>query len=96
MRHWVDTYPHTVTASVLLLDGKIYNWKIGNQNWKDPGKASMRVADMHYVNEGRFTVENKYFEVHNRKEHDEVFDILAKQWFRNWEISEIHYGQKSY
>lgn len=31
MFHWTDKYPHAVTASVLLLDGKIYNWKIGNQ-----------------------------------------------------------------
>lgn len=30
MPHWSDTYPHNVYASVLLLDEKIYNYKIGS------------------------------------------------------------------
>lgn len=96
MFHWTDKYPHTVTASVLLLDGKIYNWKIGNQIWKHPSMVKMRLEDMKYLDEGRFTVENKSFTVQNPDEHEKVFTVLAREWFKNWEISEHFYGEKPY
>lgn len=57
MAHWVDTYPHDVYASVLLLDGEIYNWKIGQRYWKSPWDMTWRfpLPD----NMDKFTVETK-------------------------------------
>lgn len=96
MTDWTDQYPHYVNASVLLLDGEIYNWKIGNQRWENPSMVKMRFSDMHMIKEGRFTVKNKYFLVNNDKEHNDVFNIHARKWFKNWKISKKHIGAKCY
>ncbi|MFA5558662.1 MAG: hypothetical protein WDA59_04275 [Methanofastidiosum sp.] len=34
--HWSDEYPHSVYASVLLLDNKIESWKVVNYPKKHP------------------------------------------------------------
>lgn len=94
--HWSDTYPHEVNASVLLLDGKIYNWKIGNQWWHDPLMVKMRFSDMEYSREERFTVQNKSFTVNNDEEHNEAFATVARDWFKQFEISEHHIGGTPY
>lgn len=93
---WMNEYPYEVNASVLLLDGKIYNWKIGNQHWETPNMVKMRFTDMHLISEGRFSTENKSFTVNNEKEHSEAFEIHAREWFKNWEISDVHIGIKCY
>jgi len=94
MAHWVDTYPHKVYASVLLLDGKIYNYKIGQNYWEHPGEVKMRITDFHKID--RMTVEHTYFEVNNDQEHRDAFAVLAVNWFKNWEIHEDHVGSGCY
>lgn len=96
MTHWSDVYPHEVTASALLLDGEIYNWKIGDQFWSEPGLVKMRLSDCRLIEEGRFTVENQSFTVHNDDEHRYAFEVLARQWFKNWKISDKHIGCACY
>ncbi|HZG16940.1 MAG TPA: hypothetical protein VE710_18270 [Candidatus Bathyarchaeia archaeon] len=94
MAHWVDTYPHKVYASVLLLDGKIYNYKIGEYYWRFPGEVKMRYSDIDKLD--RMTVEHTFFEVNNDIEHNRAFDVLAPEWFKNWEVHENHVGAPAY
>lgn len=94
MAHWVDTYPHKVYASVLLLDGKIYNYKIGEDYWKHPLEVKMRFSDFEKID--RMTVEHTYFEVNNVEEHNAAFKVLAREWFKSWEIHEDHIGARCY
>lgn len=94
MAHWVDTYPHRVYASVLLLDGKIYNYKIGQNHWEHPAEVKMRLSDFNKID--RMTVEYTYFEVNNDEEHNAAFEVLARDWFKNWEIHENYIGSRCY
>ncbi|MED1955115.1 hypothetical protein [Brevibacillus centrosporus] len=94
MAHWVDTYPHKVYASVLLLDGKIYNWKIGQDHWKHPHEVKMRYSDFDKLD--RMYTQYAWFEVNNDEEHNRAFEVLAREWFKQWEIHENHIGAKCY
>jgi len=42
------------------------------------------------------TVESKAWEVNSSKEHSHVFDVLAKEWFKNWEVHPNHEGGPAY
>lgn len=33
MKGWLETYPHKIYASVLILDGKVVDYKIGENYW---------------------------------------------------------------
>jgi len=89
MAHWVNTYPHTVYASVLLKDGKIIDWKIGQRKWThifDMARMFKRPFNQDdYAGE---TVESIGFDVNNSEGHNRVFSDLAREWFKQWEISE--------
>ncbi|MFE4571377.1 hypothetical protein [Paenibacillus chitinolyticus] len=88
--NWLDEYPHEVYASVLLLDGKIYNWKVGNYFWSHPMEAKIRMSDFDKFD--RMEVKHTSFTVNNDFEHNLAFSLNAKQWYRQWEISEEHVG----
>ncbi|MGG3874692.1 hypothetical protein [Brevibacillus laterosporus] len=94
MKDWSDTYPHKVYASVLLLDGKIYSYRIGPSYWESPFEVKMRVSDFPKIK--RMTVEHTSFEVNNDQEHTEAFTVQAVNWFKNWEIHDDHLGSKCY
>lgn len=89
MAHWVETYPHTVYASVLLLDDKIMNWKVGERKWKHNMDMTRRINRPFslddYVGE---MVESIGFEANNSEEHNHAFEVLAPEWFKQWEIDE--------
>lgn len=97
MTHWVDTYPHTIYASVLLRDNKIINWKIGQRKWLDHMDMTRRMklpyTKSDYDGE---TVESKVWEVNDDHEHSQVFEVLAKEWFKNWDIHEKHEGSPAH
>ncbi|MBD1379133.1 hypothetical protein [Metabacillus arenae] len=94
MAHWVDTYPHEVYASVLLLDNKIYNYKIGQHYWEYPFQVKMRYSDFDKLDK----MEAKYtsFTVENDEEHENAFRIHAREWFKQWEIHKENIGSKPY
>lgn len=94
MKHWVDAYPHKVFASVLLLDGKIYGWKIGDRYWDSPYEVRMKINDFDKLD--RMRAEHTYWIVYNSKEHNDVYEIHAKEWFKQWEIHEDLPGFKPY
>ncbi|MGG2091295.1 hypothetical protein AB1283_00830 [Bacillus sp. S13(2024)] len=94
MAHWVDTYPHKVYASVLLLDNKIYNWKIGQRYWDSPFSMTIRTSDMEKFSK----MKTKYihWEVNTSDEHQEVFEKHAREWFKQFEIHEEYIGSDPY
>lgn len=90
---WHDEWPHKVYASVLLLDGRIEEWKIGNPPKTEPldFKAYWkrdRLAD--------YRAEFTEFVVNNDQEHDDAFRKLAPEWFRQWELAEDFHGSPPY
>lgn len=90
---WHNEWPHKVYASVLLLDGKIEGWKTGNPPKKEPGEFKAywkrdRLND--------YTAEYVGFEVNNDKEHNDAFEKLAPEWFRQWELAEDLHGAPPY
>lgn len=90
---WYDEYPHSVYASVLLLDGKIESWEIGNPPKKSPYDFSA------YWKRNRlndYTSQYTEFVVNNDLEHNEAFEILAREWFKQWPIAEDFKGSKPY
>lgn len=85
MAHWSDEYPHSLYASVSLNNNKITGWKISNQ-----------IMDWSSRNYGGGIVEYTEFIVNNQEEHDNVFEKLGHDWFKQWEITDNYQGSKPY
>lgn len=83
MTHWIHTYPHTIYASVLLVNNKIYDWKVGQNYWDE---RDLRIKD------GTVNIESTSWEVNSSEEHDQVFTIHAKEWMKQWDIHEDYNG----
>lgn len=82
---WHDEYPHSLYASVSLVDNKITGWKISNN-----------ILDWSSRNYGGGIVEYTEFVVNDDKEHGEVFYKLGHEWFKQWEIADNFRGGKPY
>jgi hypothetical protein len=93
MQHWSDIYPHSIYASVLLLDGKIENWKIVNYPKTEPGMFS-GFWKMDRLND--YTCEYKEFICNNSEEHNKAFTEWAEEWFKQWPIADDFVGWKPY
>jgi hypothetical protein len=85
MSHWVDTYPHEIYASVLLLDNKIEGWKVGQRYWTFPQEAKA-YWKMHRIND--YTSHWQLWTVNNSDEHNRVFSELSTEWYRQWELAD--------
>ena len=90
---WHEQYPHMVYASVLLLDGKIENWKVGGYRKEIPGEWKAywkldRLAD--------YSAFSKAFEVNTPEEHEKVFNELAPEWFKQWPHADDYRLGKAY
>jgi hypothetical protein len=90
---WFEEYPHKVYASVLLLDNKIENWKVGGHPKRDPGEFSGfwkrdRLSD--------YSSEYTEFIVNNEDEHRKAFEELAPEWFKQWEHANDYRLAKAY
>lgn len=94
MKHWIKKYPHKVYASVVLLDGKIYNWKVGQSCWNSAYEAKVRFSDFDKLD--KMIVRHTYWVVYSPEEHQKVFEKHAKEWFKKWQIHEDHVGEKPY
>lgn len=93
MAHWSDIYPHKLYASVLLLDGKIENWKVSNH----PKTHSFYFSGYWKLDRmNDYTSQYAEWEVNNQSEHSEVFQELSTEWFRQWPIAEDFVGWKPY
>lgn len=91
--HWSDEYPHSIFASVLLLDGKIENWKVVNYPKKSPGDFS-GYWKLDRLND--YTSEWKEFICNNDEEHHKAFTRWSAEWFRQWPLADDFMGGRPY
>jgi hypothetical protein len=85
MPHWVDTYPHTIYASVSLIDNKITGWKTGERK--------MDVCSNHY---GGGNIKWIEFIAYNNDDHDYIFSTSSKEWFKQWNLDDNFRGFEPY
>jgi hypothetical protein len=85
MTHWSDIYPHTLYASVSLIDNKITGWKVSD-----------RIMDIDSNHYGGGKIKNAKFIVDNLEEHNDVFSKYAPRWFSIWELADNFRGFKPY
>lgn len=90
---WLEEYPHNVYASVLLLDNKIMNYKIGNRAWKHPFDMTWRFPLPDNIDE--YSVQSNCWEVNNSEEHNEAFN-MGREWMKQWEVHEDYKGFDPY
>lgn len=89
--HWSDKYPHDLHASVILKNGKIKIWKVGN------GKLSEKYNVKHLETERpHYSYQEKTWIVQDRYEHNDVFSKHAPEWFRQWPHSDEYIGFPAY
>ncbi|GAA4879488.1 hypothetical protein GCM10023310_69570 [Paenibacillus vulneris] len=107
MAHWIDEYPHELHANVLLLDNKIECWKVGDTKADEgywPFKSRWKVDRMKTINMGSYDVmglgdykvETKTWTVNNRQEHNDVFTLHSKEWFKQWEHADDYKLGRAY
>lgn len=81
-KNWIETYPHKIYASVLLLDNKIIDYLIGEHYWKSPYNVTLR-GQIPYNDLCKCKTEYTFWNVDNREEHNKVFSKLAKDWIKH-------------
>lgn len=97
MIDWINNYPHAIYASAFLKDSKIFCWQIGEEKWDYPLEVT-RIIELPYNEENHKneTIKCKSWMVNNDDEHIKIFNILAPEWFKQWEIHEELYGKTPY
>ena len=87
-------YPKIIYATAVLVNGKIYQWKIG------PTRPSTGLGITIRLPEGEVltNIEQKVkeFVVHGPKEEWKVFREQALEWFRQWPLHPKHVGLAPY
>ena len=81
--NWLNTYPHRIYASVLLLNGQIKDYKIGENYWKSPYAVTIR-GQVTIDELFKCTTEYTYWDVNNDEEHNKVFDVYARDWLEQF------------
>lgn len=87
-----DNYPHMLYISVLLLDNRIENWKVGNRKWINPYEVSGfwkidRMKD--------YKVQWVGYLCKNEQEHCKVFEELAPKWLKQWKYAKDYFLMKA-
>lgn len=90
---WCDNYPHMVYVSVLLLDNKIENWKVGQHKWERPCDATAywkvnRLKD--------YKVQHVGYWCKNSEEHEKVFNKLAPKWLKQFKYAKGYRLARAY
>ena len=79
----------TLYKNVLLLDGKIVNWKMGSTHWNDVDTAFLNrqfVSLFSLINSGRLTVQSTMQEIYTLQEHQAFMEDI--EWFKQFEMHE--------
>ena len=79
-------------ASAVLIDNKIYAWKVGTTKWETWGHATMVIPPP----VGPIKLIINEFCYDNFKEYNRIFEVLASEWFSQWGIHEQFRGFKPY
>ena len=91
-----NKYPHRVFASVVLVDGKIVNWKTGNTRWTKANYANFSQPYIVYDENVEITIRSKSFIVKNRKQHNHAFEVLASRFYSQFKLHEGYNLAKPY
>lgn len=92
--HWGEK--PVVHASVLLLDGKIVNWKVGKKVWRTVMGAfwSRQFIWLMEVDGDRLSVDYLSFPCDTSEEISEVFEIKAPKFLSRYKFHEKYSGHK--
>lgn len=92
-KHWSEVYPHSIFASVLLLDGKIESWKVVDYPKQTPGEFKSYWKLERFKD---YTCESKEFICNNDEEHNLAFMKWAPNWFKQWPLADDYRGMEPY
>ena len=86
-----NEYPYMLYTSVLLLDGRIENWKTGDRHWNNIGTITLlwnfdRIKDYKVKWTGWF--------IENVEQNEKVFNILSHKWLKQWEYAKDYHLMK--
>lgn len=87
VQHWINKSPHTIVSSVILKNNKITQWKTGQFSLKD----RVNIERLIKLNPEYSYFENKWVS-NNDLEHEKIFDVYSKEWFKKWELVENYHG----
>lgn len=83
-------YPRKLYANVLLLDGKIINWKTGSTSWKNDGWLSSSQPLWVFQEECDLQSKTIFFEANNDDENNKFFSVTSKDFYKKFEIHESY------
>ena len=83
---WSETYPHSIFVSVILVDNKIADWKIGQHTLSTGCLIDTTKCDY----------KEKEFVVNSNKEHNKVFEKDSIDWLRQWKVHEKYRGHSPF
>lgn len=79
MSSWLETYPHKVFASVLILNNEVVDYKIGEHCWNDVKEVTLR-GQISLEDLFKSKILNTSWKVNSREEHNMVFKKIAREW----------------
>lgn len=91
MCHWANKYPHKICVSVILKSNKIMNWKIGQFSLKDKYNIDLLIEK-----DPEYSFQEHYFEAKNDKEHNNIFEIISRNWLKRWELHQEFVGESPF
>jgi len=81
-----NNYPHRVFANVVLIKGKIANWKTGDYRWTIKNFFMSHQPTNVYTNEKQVIIKSRSFIVRNREEHNKAFSERAVKFYRQFKF----------
>ena len=76
-----NEYPYMLYTSVLLLDGKIENWKTGNRHWNN----TFNITGLwKFERIGDYKVQWIGWLIENVEQNEKVFNVLSHKWLKQW------------
>lgn len=82
-------YPRKLYANVLLLDGKIINWKTGEKTWEDERYFNNRQPISKLMGKfDRLSSETFKFTANNSNENKLFFESYSKEFYQMFELHE--------
>jgi len=82
-----NVYPHLIFASVVLVDGKIANFKTGDIRWTRRNfLLSTQPRMVLKTHPKEVKIRSKQFRVNNLAEHQKAFKVFADRFFKKFKI----------
>ena len=84
----MKNYPITLHASLLFVNNKIINWKIGTKSWENNGwySSCQPVHLLINANDDDISVESFTKIVNNTEENNLFFNVTAREFFKMFDF----------